>query len=157
MGKALSYPSCQAIVTMDADFSHDPKDVPRLVAEGHEVVIGSRYVAGGKIEGWKRHRKLFCWGANLFCRSMLRTGVWDNTTNFRYYSRDDTEAVLKAEGRDFEWVISALVAAKRGGFQAREIPVTFIDRENGVSKLGSRQITRWICFLLKSVFQKRGV
>jgi dolichol-phosphate mannosyltransferase len=149
--KALSFPSCQAIITMDSDFSHDPKDIPRLITEGAELVVGSRYVTGGKIEGWSIYRNMISLVANTTCRFFLRTGVHDNTANFRYYSRRCAEACLDARGHDFEWIISVLLKAKKQGFKAHEVPVKFVNRKQGKSKLQPGHILRWSRFLFRSL------
>lgn len=147
MKTALASHQCQRIITMDADFSHNPLDIPRLIAHGGDLVIGSRYVTGGKIYGWKLHRKLISWGANTFCRLFLKTEVKDNTANFRLYSASCAEASLEAKGRDFEWIVSALITVKKKGFKAHEIPVTFINRKLGASKLSLHHLIRWLGFL----------
>lgn len=155
MARALSSSDCQAIVTMDADFSHDPKDIPRLIEAGGDLVVGSRYVRGGKIKGWGLGRKMISWGANTACHIMLKTGVRDNTANFRLYSRDCALACLGVAEGDFEWIVSSLVLARKRGFRAREIPVTFVNRKKGESKLRLRHIFRWFKFLLRSLASSR--
>ena len=145
--KALADPECTCIVTMDSDYSHDPKDVVRLV--GADCVIGSRYALGGKIIGWNTYRKLTSRVANLVCRVLLRTGVTDNTTNFRAYSRKCAETLLLVEGKNYEWPVLCLATIRRHGFKAHEIPVTFVNRRNGDSKLSSKHILKWLGFVLR--------
>lgn len=151
--KALEDKECTHIITMDADFSHDPKDVCRLLNTDKSFVIASRYVFGGKIVGWSASRRLTSKIANLICRTLLRTNTNDNTTNFRLYSRECAEVLLTVEGQNYEWPVLCLVAVKKAGFTAYEVPVTFINRQNGDSKLDSKHILRWLGLIVKEALK----
>ena len=129
-----------ACIEMDADLSHEPEALPSLVAplaEGLEVVIGSRYVPGGVIPNWTRHRRLLSRGGNLYASALLGLGVADATAGFRAYSapllrRIDLDQV-KAEGYGFQ--IEMTYAAKRSGASILEVPIRFVDRVEGESKM----------------------
>jgi len=156
--KLLEYPEVSWIATMDADFSHDPRELPRLLkrAESADVVQGSRYVEGGSIKGWGLHRRLVSWGANLVVRILYRTGIRDNTGNYRVYSRRVAEDLVKyTESRGYEWVVEALVTAKKLGYRVVEEPITFVDRRAGRSKLGVLSMVKWLARLLKLQFRIR--
>ena len=130
------------ILEIDCDFSHDPSDVPRLIAaaEGADLVLGSRYVTGGSVENWGALRRSISWGGSLYARAFLGVGVRDLTGGFKCYRR----AVL--EGIDLDGISSAGYAfqiettyrALRAGFRIVEIPITFADRESGASKMSKR-------------------
>jgi len=130
------------MVEMDADLSHDPAALPELVApiaQGHEVSIGSRYVPGGSIPKWKYHRYLLSKGGNRYASAVLGLGVADSTAGFRAYaatvlSRIDLERV-KAEGYGFQ--IEMTYRAKQVGASIVEVPIRFVDRELGESKMSS--------------------
>lgn len=131
-----------AFVEMDSDFSHDPAALPTLLApmrEGADLVIGSRYVPGGEIGDWTLFRRLLSRGANLYAKWMLDLGVEDSTAGFRVYSagllrRIDLDAV-GASGYVFQ--IEMTYRARRAGAVIREVPIRFVDRIDGVSKMSS--------------------
>ncbi|PIE22393.1 MAG: dolichyl-phosphate beta-D-mannosyltransferase [Planctomycetota bacterium] len=127
------------IYEMDCDFSHAPWDLPRLTAKGldAELVIGSRYVRGGCTVGWTWHRRLLSKGANLYTKLFLGFGTHDWTAGFRCYraealGRIDFERVA-ASGYSFQ--IEMAWRIKKAGGRVREIPVHFVDREEGKSKM----------------------
>ena len=110
----------EACVEMDADFSHDPAALPELVAplaEGYEVVIGSRYVPGGSIPNWTWHRHLLSWGGNVYASVVLGLGVADSTAGFRAYAATraaaDRPRPVRAEGYGFQ--IEMTYRAKQAG------------------------------------------
>jgi dolichol-phosphate mannosyltransferase len=132
----------EAYVEMDADLSHDPDALPELVAPlaaGHEVSIGSRYVRGGSIPNWSWSRHLLSWGGNRYASALLGLGVADSTAGFRAYSasvlrRLDLDAV-RAEGYGFQ--IEMTFRAKQAGASIVEVPICFVDRVAGESKMSS--------------------
>ncbi|MFK7738989.1 MAG: polyprenol monophosphomannose synthase [Planctomycetota bacterium] len=132
----------ERVCEMDADFSHAPWDLPRLVygSEQHELVIGSRYVKGGCTVGWDFSRRMLSRGANLYTRAVLWSGIRDNTAGFRCF---DTAALqqldldsVNAQGYAFQ--IEMAFRMKRKGFSVRELPIHFIDRRVGNSKMDSK-------------------
>jgi dolichol-phosphate mannosyltransferase len=130
------------MIEMDADLSHDPGALPELldpIAAGHEVVIGSRYVPGGSIPKWKFHRYLLSRGGNAYASLMLGLGVADSTAGFRAYAATVLSRIaldrVRAEGYGFQ--IEMTYQAKRAGASVVEVPIRFVDREVGESKMSS--------------------
>lgn len=130
------------VCEMDADFSHAPWDLPRLVhasAEAH-LVIGSRYVTGGCTVGWDLMRRLLSRGANLYARAVLASGIRDNTAGFRCFQTSALAQLdlssVRAQGYAFQIEMAFRMA--RAGFRVREIPVHFVDRRVGKSKMNGR-------------------
>jgi dolichol-phosphate mannosyltransferase len=138
-GLARGYEAC---VEMDADLSHDPDALPDLIAplsQGHEVSIGSRYVKGGSIPRWSWHRHLLSWGGNRYASALLGLGVADSTAGYRAYAasllrRLDLDAI-RAEGYGFQ--IEMTFRAKQSGASIVEVPICFVDRVAGESKMSS--------------------
>ncbi len=136
-GLAQGYDAC---VEMDADFSHDPGALPGLVApleDGYEVVVGSRYVPGGTIPRWSWHRHLLSWGGNRYADAVLGLGVKDSTAGFRVYAASVLERLdldrVRAEGYGFQ--IEMTYRAKQAGAPITEVPISFVDRVAGESKM----------------------
>ncbi|HEY7513460.1 MAG TPA: polyprenol monophosphomannose synthase, partial [Vicinamibacteria bacterium] len=134
----------EAVLTMDCDFSHDPGQVPALVAALREadVVVGSRYAPGGRIVGWGLHRRLLSRTANGFVHTLFHLPARDCTSGFRAYRRHVLEAIpwdlLRSTGYSF-LVESLLWATRVPGVRVVEVPICFRDREEGRSKLGWRE------------------
>ena len=132
----------ERVCEMDADFSHAPWDLPRLVfaAESADLVIGSRYVKGGCTVGWDFRRRLLSRGANLYARTILASGIRDNTAGFRCFSVAALQkldlAAVSAQGYAFQ--IEMAFRMVRGGFRVREIPIHFVDRRVGSSKMDGK-------------------
>jgi dolichol-phosphate mannosyltransferase len=131
---------------MDADLSHDPRQLEGLlaaVADGADVAIGSRYVPGGDIRGWSWHRVLLSRAANRFVRIVTGCPVRDATAGFRAYRAASLEVIevgaTRSDGYAFQ--IEMTVRAISRGLDVREVPITFVEREHGQSKL-SRSVTR---------------
>ncbi|HKG43238.1 MAG TPA: polyprenol monophosphomannose synthase [Gaiellaceae bacterium] len=133
----------ELVLEMDADFSHDPSDVPRLLAaaRGADLVLGSRYAAGGSIANWGRIRRFVSSGGSLYARVLLGVGVRDLTGGFKCFRREVLEALdLEAiASRGYAFQIETTYRALRAGFRVVEIPISFTDREYGGSKM-SRSI-----------------
>jgi dolichol-phosphate mannosyltransferase len=127
------------VVTIDCDFSHDPADVPRLLAAVREadLVLGSRYVPGGGTRNWGLARRAISRGGSLYARILLGVGVRDLTGGFKCYRREVLERIdlgrLTSKGYAFQ--IETTYRALRAGFQVVEIPIVFADREVGGSKM----------------------
>lgn len=143
-----------AVVEMDADLSHDPADVPRLLdALGSaDLVIGSRYVPGGRVENWGRFRKALSSGGNLYARVWMGWKVQDATAGFRAYRTAFLQtldlASVHSEGYGFQIEMTRRVF--RSGGRIAEIPITFVERVAGTSKMNRRivaealwDVTRW--------------
>lgn len=129
-----------ACVEIDADFSHDPAALPQIVAplsRGVEVVIGSRYVAGGVVPDWSWHRHLLSWSGNRYASMMLGLGVADSTAGFRAYAtsllrRLDLDEI-RADGYGFQ--VEMTYRSKQAGALIEEVPIRFVDRVQGESKM----------------------
>lgn len=141
------------IFEMDADFSHDPDDLPRLLeaAQNTDLVIGSRKIPGGKIIGWGLGRKIMSSGAMWFSRISLGLKTKDVTSGFRCFSRRVLETIpldeIKSNGYAFQEEM--LYRAQKAGFKITEMPVIFIDRHAGQSKLSKKDIMEFFLIILK--------
>ena len=130
------------VFEMDADFSHPPWDLPRLatVSRHADLVIGSRYVRGGSTVGWDLRRRLLSRGANLYARTMLTLSVRDTTAGFRCYAADKLAQLdlsqVHAQGYAFQ--VEMAYRMSRAGFRIAEIPIHFIDRQLGASKMDGK-------------------
>jgi dolichol-phosphate mannosyltransferase len=130
----------ELILEMDCDFSHEPKDVPHLVAQaeqGADLVLGSRYVLGGKIPNWGLLRRFISRGGCVYAQLWLQTRVRDLTGGFKCYRRRVLETIdldaIDAKGYAFQ--IETTYRTLRKGFRVVEVPITFVDREEGGSKM----------------------
>ena len=133
----------ELVLEMDCDFSHDPADVPRLIAaveEGADLALGSRYVPGGRVGDWGLIRRGVSRGGSLYAALWLRLGVKDPTGGFKCFRRAVLEAIdleaITAKGYAFQ--IEMTYRAKRRGFRVVEVPITFDDRTVGSSKMSRR-------------------
>ena len=145
----------QRVVTMDADFSHDPKHLPAVLAAadepGVDLVIGARYVAGGGVVGWPLHRRVLSLGANAFARTLLGIEAHDCTGAYRCYSRKlvselELDAVIS---HGYSALIELLWHTQRAGYRIREVPITYVDREHGQSKVSQSEILRGLTTVLR--------
>jgi dolichol-phosphate mannosyltransferase len=127
------------VMEMDCDFSHDPADVPRLVAaaEDADLVLGSRYVPGGGTRNWGLLRRLISRGGSLYAQILLGVGVRDLTGGFKCYRRAVLEKIdldtINSKGYAFQ--IETTYRAIRAGFRVVEVPIVFVDRQVGGSKM----------------------
>lgn len=132
----------EIIIEMDADFSHDPADLPRLIAavdDGADLAIGSRYVSGGSTPDWPLLRRIISRGGNLYSRIMLGTAIRDSTAGFRAFRSDALRQLPydKAEASGYGFQVEMAWIAERKGMRIVEIPIAFHDRAHGTSKMGS--------------------
>jgi dolichol-phosphate mannosyltransferase len=129
------------IVQMDADFSHDPAYLPRLLAasEQADLVIGSRYVPGGGITEWGRTRRLLSLGGSLYARKLLGSSVRDLTGGFKCFRREVLETIdletVAASGYSFQ--VEMTYRVLEAGFEVIEVPITFRERQTGDSKMSA--------------------
>lgn len=141
------------VITMDADFSHAPSVLPQLVAgmSGADVMIGSRYIPGGNTENWSLWRRALSRTANIVARSMLRLPAADCTGGLRCYGRRVLEAIdphlIQSDGYSFQEEM--LFHCHRAGFRIGEIPITFIDRRFGQSKISRKEVHRAFTTILR--------
>jgi dolichol-phosphate mannosyltransferase len=142
-----------AFVEIDCDFSHDPRELPKMLAlaANHEVVIGSRYVSGGSIPSWSTSRLLLSKGGNRYASMMLGLGVADSTAGYRVYQSSALEKIdyshVKADGYGFQ--IEMTYRARRGGASIIEHPISFTDRTEGESKMSRAIVTEALWMVTK--------
>ncbi len=134
----------ELVLELDCDFSHNPSDVPRLVAaceSGADLALGSRYVAGGGTENWGLGRRIVSWGGSFYARALLGVGVRDLTGGFKCYRRRVLETIdLDAiDSKGYAFQIETTYRTLRKGFRVVEVPINFVDRTAGHSKM-SRSI-----------------
>ncbi|MCD6301543.1 MAG: polyprenol monophosphomannose synthase [Staphylothermus sp.] len=154
--KAIADPEAEFFVTMDADLSHRPEDLPLMLKYAREadVVQGSRYVEGGKIIGWGFHRHIISKTANTLIRLIYKTGQRDNTSNYRVYNKRAAEALIKyADAQSYEWAIESILIPLACGLRVIESPIVFVNRTKGKSKLSLRDIIHWWIYIIG--FKKR--
>jgi dolichol-phosphate mannosyltransferase len=129
----------ELVLEMDCDFSHDPADVPRLIAAAADadLVLGSRYVPGGDIPNWGLVRRVISRGGCLYAQLWLQTRLRDLTGGFKCYRREVLETIdLDAiDSKGYAFQIETTYRALREGFRVVEVPITFVDREEGGSKM----------------------
>ena len=145
----LQFASGTFVIIMDADFSHHPKHIPEMVARQRateaDIVTGTRYAgAGAGVYGWDLKRKLVSRGANLLADTALRPGVSDLTGSFRLYKREVLEKVIRStESKGYTFQMEMMARAKAMGCKVEEIPIQFVDRVYGESKLGGDEIVEF--------------
>jgi len=142
------------IIEMDADFSHNPKDVPRLIAkckEGYDICVGSRYTKGGGLENWSKYRLMLSYGASLYVRLMTGMPIKDPTAGFICYSRKALESIdfKKITFIGYAFQIQMKYACYTSGCSIAEIPIIFKDREAGTSKMNSSIIEEAIMGVIR--------
>ena len=128
------------ILEMDCDFSHDPADVPRLIAAceaGADLALGSRYVPGGGTRNWGLVRRVVSWGGSFYARVLLGVRIRDLTGGFKCFHRHVLETIdLDAiESKGYAFQIETTYRVLRNGFRVQEIPIVFVDRTEGTSKM----------------------
>ena len=135
----------EELIEMDADLSHRVRDLKKMIDAKElqpdvDLVIGSRWIPGGKTENWSRGRELLSRAANLYVRAMLGLGVRDSTAGFRIYSASMLKRLnmesIKSEGYSFQIEMTRAVHKLDG--KIIEVPITFRERENGVSKMSKK-------------------
>ncbi len=129
----------ELVLEMDCDFSHDPEDVPRLVAATRDadLVLGSRYVRGGGTRNWGLVRRAVSRGGCVYAQAVLGLALRDLTGGFKCFRRQvlETIALDRIEARGYAFQIETTYRAIRAGFRVVEVPIVFVDREIGGSKM----------------------
>jgi dolichol-phosphate mannosyltransferase len=130
----------ELLLEMDSDFSHDPADLPRLIQEDADLVIGSRYVPGGGVENWPFIRRALSRGGSIYARAILGIPVRDLTGGFKCFHRRTLEGIdyLNTHADGYGFQIELTYRAYKAGFSVKEIPIVFREREHGVSKMTAR-------------------
>lgn len=145
----LSFATGNFVIIMDADFSHHPNALPRFIEEqkahDYDIVLGTRYRGkGAGVAGWDLKRKLVSRGANLFSDTVLSPGVSDVTGSYRLYKKEVLQTVInKTESKGYTFQMEMMVRAKAMGYKVGEVPITFVDRIYGESKLGGDEIVEY--------------
>jgi dolichol-phosphate mannosyltransferase len=141
--RGLSDPRYDAFLEMDADLSHDPQYLPaflRALEGGADIVIGSRNIPGGGVEGWGVGRHVMSKGGSLYSRAILGLGVRDLTSGYKAFRRRALESIdlsaVRSEGYSFQ--IEMTYRMLRKGFRVEEVPIVFVDRKVGKSKMSRR-------------------
>ena len=146
------------IITMDADFSHYPEDIPRLLKQaekGSDLVVGSRYCKEGKVKGWNLTRLLVSKAANKITGMLIKLPLNDYTSGFRCYSKGYiTKALPKLHSQTYEIQIETLRQAKLQNSKISEIAVVFENRKKGKSKLSLTEIAGFSEYILKVIWEQ---
>ncbi len=146
------------VVIMDADFSHDPAVLPDLVraTETADVAVGSRYIAGGRIVGWPWYRLALSRGSNLLARLALGPGLHDWTGAYRCYRREVVAALplerMRSDG--YAFAEELLYTIRYLGFRLTEVPITFVDRTRGRSKINRIEVVKAALLLARLGFRR---
>ncbi|CAF1927217.1 hypothetical protein Bca4012_071145 [Brassica carinata] len=145
----LKHATGDFVVIMDADLSHHPKYLPSFIKKQLEtnasIVTGTRYVKGGGVHGWNLMRKLTSRGANVLAQTLLWPGVFDLTGSFRLYKKSVLEDVISScVSKGYVFQMEMIVRATRKGYHIEEVPITFVDRVFGTSKLGGSEIVEYL-------------
>jgi dolichol-phosphate mannosyltransferase len=152
--------SYEYIFEMDCDFSHNPDDLIRLydgcVKQGGDMSVGSRYVKGGAVKNWPFNRLAMSFGASIYVNSVLWLGVRDSTAGFVCYTRRVLEAIDldSIEFIGYAFQIEMKYNTKQLGFRIVEVPITFIDREHGVSKMSMNIFNEAVIGVLRMRFTR---
>lgn len=136
------------VIIMDADFSHHPKFIAQMIAKqaerDYDIVTGTRYAGNGGVFGWDLKRKMVSRGANLFADTLLQPGVSDLTGSFRLYKKQVLQRVIEStESKGYTFQMEMMVRARAMGYTVAEVPISFVDRLYGESKLGANEISEY--------------
>lgn len=145
----LRYARGEFVILMDADLSHHPKFIPEMISLQHkynyDIVTGTRYALGGGVSGWDLKRKLISRGANFLAQFLLEPGVSDLTGSFRLYRKHVLAKLVAASVcKGYVFQMEMMFRAKKMGFSIGEIPITFVDRFYGESKLSGHEIVDYL-------------
>lgn len=137
------------LVQMDADGSHRPEDLPKLLATEADLVIGSRWIAGGAVANWPKHREVISRAGNLYARLATGLSFGDLTAGFRVYKSQALARInledIQAQGYGFQ--VEMTLRAAKSGLQIIEVPILFIERAQGASKMTKNIVLEafWLC------------
>ncbi|TRY62807.1 hypothetical protein TCAL_00839, partial [Tigriopus californicus] len=149
----MQYATGNFIIIMDADLSHHPKFIPQFIqrqkSRNFDVVSGTRYAGDGGVNGWDLKRKVISRGANFVTQTLLRPGASDLTGSFRLYKKQVLETLVKAcTSKGYVFQMEMIIRARQRGFSIGEVPISFVDRVYGESKLGGNEIVQFVKGLL---------
>jgi len=144
----LQYVTGDFVIIMDADFSHHPEAIPQFIAkqetEDFDIVTGTRYAGDGGVYGWDFKRKLISRGANFLATVVLRPNVSDLTGSFRLYKTPVLKKIIDVtQSKGYVFQMEMMVRARSLGFTVGEVPISFVDRLYGESKLGGDEIVQY--------------
>ena len=150
----LAHATGDFVIIMDADLSHHPRAIPEFIAKqratGCDVVTGTRYVPGGGVHGWDTRRKLTSRVANYLAHVLLNPGVSDLTGSFRLYRKDALERMVRSvKSKGYVFQMEIIVRCKKAGLRVAEVPISFVDRVYGTSKLGGAEIIGYLKGLIR--------
>jgi glycosyltransferase involved in cell wall biosynthesis len=137
------------LVQMDADGSHRPQDLPKLRNAKADLVIGSRWIQGGAVANWPKHRELISRAGNLYARVATGLGIGDLTAGFRVYRADALRKLnlnhIEAQGYGFQ--VEMTLRSKKAGLEVVEVPILFVERAQGASKMTKEIVFEafWLC------------
>ncbi len=136
-----------AVLTMDADFSHNPRAIPEMVRmlERYDIVVGSRYISGGGIRNWNMRRRILSKGANMLARFFLGLTTRDVTSGYRLYKKSVLQIIAldKIKSSGYSFLEEILFLAHQKNFHIGEVPIIFEDRYQGKSKLTKREMVKF--------------
>jgi len=150
------------ILIMDADMSHDPKFIPQMIRKqkertdkgGYDIVTGTRYATGGGVEGWDLQRKLTSRVANFLADFLLGLQVSDLTGSFRLYKKEVLKELMAVnESKGYVFQMEMVFRSRQLGYSIAEVPITFVDRQFGESKMGLKEIVQYLQGLVSFFFQ----
>jgi len=145
----LQFVTGDFVIIMDADFSHHPEAIPQFIAKqksgDYDIVTGTRYAGDGGVYGWDLKRKLVSRGANFLAATVLRPNVSDLTGSFRLYKKAVLAQIIDAtKSKGYVFQMEMMVRARAFGFKIGEVPINFVDRLYGESKLGGDEIVGYL-------------
>lgn len=145
----LQFVTGNFVIIMDADFSHHPEAIPELIAkqksENFDIVTGTRYAGNGGVYGWDLKRKLVSRGANFLAATALRPNVSDLTGSFRLYKKPALAKIIEVtKSKGYVFQMEMMVRARSLGLKIGEVPINFVDRLYGESKLGGDEIVGYL-------------
>ncbi|KAL7664804.1 Dolichol-phosphate mannosyltransferase subunit 1 [[Candida] zeylanoides] len=145
----LQYVTGNFVIIMDADFSHHPEAIPEFIAKqqsgDYDIVTGTRYAGDGGVYGWDLKRKLVSRGANFLAATVLRPNVSDLTGSFRLYKKPVLSKIIEVtKSKGYVFQMEMMVRARALGFTVGEVPISFVDRLYGESKLGGDEIVGYL-------------
>lgn len=145
----LQFVTGNYVIIMDADFSHHPEAIPQFIKkqkeDDYDIVTGTRYAGDGGVYGWDLKRKMVSRGANFLAEFFLRPKVSDVTGSFRLYKRDVLKKVIEStKSKGYVFQMEMIVRARNLGYNIGEVPISFVDRLYGDSKLGGSEIFQYL-------------
>ncbi|CAD7700136.1 unnamed protein product [Ostreobium quekettii] len=153
----LQYATGHFVIIMDADLSHHPKYIPDFIRKQEDtdcdVVTGTRYLKGGGVYGWDLKRKITSRGANILAATLLQPGVSDLTGSFRLFRKECIQKLMQdTKSKGYAFQMEIIVRASHMGYKVEEVPIVFVDRLYGESKLGGAEIVMYLKGLVQLFF-----